>query len=173
MSSLTGQVVWHRNGMGFSTAENGEDFFVHHSEFAAGVRRLFPGDQIEFTASKDDQGRNRAKEVKVVTRAPRPPRKPKTQRNNKTDKAGANNESEKVVAEKQANVPDVNNTGNTVSGKSKPAKRSKGPKKDTVPASGTTAGANKKKATRQKISKMSAEVVDSNPYRSGLSFILT
>ena len=62
---VNGTVKWFdgKKGYGFITAEN-KDFFVHFSEIQAeGYKNLVDGEEVEFEAAKDDNGRDKAVSV--------------------------------------------------------------------------------------------------------------
>lgn len=66
---MKGKVKWFnpRAGYGFITAEDGTDFFVHHTSIQAeGFRTLKEKTDVTFDADHDNQERPVAKNVSVV-----------------------------------------------------------------------------------------------------------
>ena len=66
MARKTGTVKWFsvRRGYGFISDETEKDYFVHYSEIQTeGFKKLTTGQQVTFETTKDEQGRELAKEV--------------------------------------------------------------------------------------------------------------
>lgn len=66
MARKTGTVKWFsaRRGYGFISDETGKDYFVHYSEIQTeGFKNLVAGQQVTFETTKDEKGRELAKEV--------------------------------------------------------------------------------------------------------------
>lgn len=64
-----GTVKWFnaRRGYGFLTGEDGNDYFVHHSNIVMdGFRTLRLGQAVTYGIEKDDKERNAAVDVKLV-----------------------------------------------------------------------------------------------------------
>ncbi len=64
-----GTVKWFnaRRGYGFLTGEDGNDYFVHHSNIVMdGFRTLRPGQAVTYGIEKDDKERNIAVDVKLA-----------------------------------------------------------------------------------------------------------
>ena len=64
-----GTVKWFnaRRGYGFLTGEDGNDYFVHHSNIVMdGFRTLSSGQAVTYGIEKDDKERNAAVNVKLV-----------------------------------------------------------------------------------------------------------
>ena len=54
-------------GYGFIEVDGGEDIFVHHTGVSGkGFKALEPGQAVEFELVKDDAGRTKAAELKVL-----------------------------------------------------------------------------------------------------------
>ena len=62
-----GSVSWFsaRKGYGFIVGDDGEDYFVHHSNLL-GVRKLEPNDKVSFNCEKGEKG-TRAIDVSKIT----------------------------------------------------------------------------------------------------------
>ena len=64
-----GTVKWFnaRRGYGFLTGEDGNDYFVHHSNIVMdGFRTLRSGQAVTYGIEQDDKERNVAVDVKLV-----------------------------------------------------------------------------------------------------------
>eukprot|EP00299_Pterocystis_sp_00344_P018214 c9097_g1_i1.p1 GENE.c9097_g1_i1~~c9097_g1_i1.p1 ORF type:complete len:494 (-),score=150.34 c9097_g1_i1:46-1527(-) len=144
--SEIGVCVWfsRRRGIGFVKSSAGEDYFVHHSSIEAdGYRYLNREQKVQFNPTKDEQGRNVAKNAKALDEGVKKPRKPRAEKPK---------QEEKPKVDKKEQTPAVTpDEGAAKSDNKKKSKRAAAKKE-------------KKASARQKITTMSAEVVDSNPY---------
>jgi len=64
--NMEGQVKWYnrKKGFGFVTGEDGQDYFVHHSQLAPG-QFLRENDRVEFEATDTDKGKQAQKVVRL------------------------------------------------------------------------------------------------------------
>eukprot|EP00300_Choanocystis_sp_HF-7_P003625 c12759_g1_i3.p1 GENE.c12759_g1_i3~~c12759_g1_i3.p1 ORF type:complete len:509 (+),score=120.97 c12759_g1_i3:36-1529(+) len=151
MSYVSGVVKWFdsRKGLGFVTDQNGNDIFVHYSHLQMeGFKVLYEGQSVTFRVEADKNGRDCAVDVRGPgqTQLVVPEKRPKRTRNPKP----AQDRAKKPAQPKEPREPKEPKE----SDETKP-KRARKPRQKK-PKGGQPA--------RAKITQMSAEVVDSNPY---------